>query len=154
MRQKNDFTGPLPMHGVDESGDTRSLGHSLATYVRRVAAAAGVPADGTSYEESDTATAYVALPHRVSTHPGSDLMLVWDERLGWRVETEPAPDEPPAVLGRLRGDPVPPPAAVAEFVADVVAGSHTATPGPVGRTPDRATLARLMDAADPVDNSV
>jgi len=153
MDEHNDFTGPLPMHGVDESpGDTRGLGLSLATYVGQVAAAIGVPADGTSCEESDTATAYIALPDRVPTYPGRDLMLVWDERAGWRVETEPAPDATPSVLGRMGGDPVPAPSAVAEFVADVVAGDHIAALGPSRRAPDRATLARLMDAAEPVDN--
>lgn len=111
MDTHHDFTGPLPMHGVD---DTRGL----ASYVRQVASAIGVPADGTSFEESDTTTAYIGLPDRVPTHPGRDLMLVWDETVGWRIETEPTPGEPPSVLGRLRGDPSP--ETVAEFVADIV----------------------------------
>jgi uncharacterized protein DUF6292 len=154
MTKQNDPTGSLPMHGVDEAGETPTLGHSLAAYVRQVATVIGVPADGTSYEESDTATAYVGLPHRVPDHPERDLMLVWDERLGWRVETEPGPEGPATVLGRLRTDPVPPPSTVAGFVADVVAGIHTPSAGPAGSAPDRATLARLMDDADPVDNPV
>jgi hypothetical protein len=151
MEPHHDFTGPLSMYGLDESS---GLGLSLATYVRKVAAAIGVPAEGTSYETSDTATAYVGLHARVPAFPDHDVMLVWDERLGWRVEIERAPDEPPHVLGRLRGSSVPPPAAVAAFVAAVLSGDHVALTGPARSTPDRATLARLMDDAGPVDNAV
>lgn len=122
MRHQHELTGAL--HEYESPGSGRALGRSLAGYIRQVAAAVGVPAEGTSYEESDTTTAYIGLPNRVLAHPAHDLMLVWDVRLGWRVETEPAPGETSCELGRLQGDPMPSPAAVAAFVAATVAGDH------------------------------
>jgi hypothetical protein len=137
MRHQNDITEALSIHGVGDSpGSVRALGRSLATYVRQVAAGVGVPAEGTSHEESDTITAYIGLPDRVPAHPDHDLMLVWEVSFGWRVETEPAPGETSCVLGRLQGDPMPTPAAVAAFVADIVAGDHDVAclTGPVDKS--------------------
>ncbi|WP_199432998.1 DUF6292 family protein [Qaidamihabitans albus] len=95
----------------------------LAGYVRAVAVAADIPHDGTGFEISDTATAYLGLAGRWAEHPGHDLMLVWNERHGWSVAVETDPAEQPVVLAHLGGtDPVPDPQVVARFVADVVAG--------------------------------
>lgn len=101
---------------------TAALTRGLAAYLHAVAAAVGVPIEGTSYEVSDTATAYLALVHRMSDRPGRDLMLVWSERDGWAVSVETAPLEPPVVLSFLGGDPVPEPRTVARFVHEVLAG--------------------------------
>lgn len=134
---------PFTMPSLEDSPRAAPmLGKALAAYVRQVAVTIGVPADGVAYEVSDTATAYIGLPDRVAAHPGGDLMLVWDERLGWRVETE----DNQHVLGRLRGGPVPAPEMVAAFVTDVIEGKHRPLLGPVPAPVDRATLARMMDA--------
>ena len=102
---------------------TRTLGQGLAGYVRAVAAAVGVPTEGTGYEVSDTATAYLGLSDRWA---GRDLMLVWSERHGWSIAVETQPTEPSVVVAHLGGgDPVPEPAVVGRFVADVEAGSPT-----------------------------
>jgi hypothetical protein len=51
-------------------------------------------------------------------------MLVWSERHGWSIAVETEPAEPPVVVAHLGGgDPVPEPAVVGRFVADVEAGS-------------------------------
>ena len=53
---------------------------------------------------TDTATAYLGLDQRSATRPGHDLMLVWDERLGWYVAVETTPTETPVVIAYLDGD--------------------------------------------------
>jgi hypothetical protein len=102
---------------------TDGLAAALRPYVRAVATAVGVPADGTTCEVTDTATAYVALSRRWHAHPDRDLMLVWGEREGWGIAVETAPGETPVVLAYLSGDPVPHPDHVAAFVADSLASS-------------------------------
>ncbi|MEU4805893.1 DUF6292 family protein [Actinosynnema sp. NPDC023587] len=90
----------------------------LAGYVYAVAEQVGVPPEGTEYEVSDTATAYLGLAEGA----GRDLMLLWSELHGWSIAVETDPSEPPVVLARLGVSLVPPPRAVARFVADVLAG--------------------------------
>ncbi|ONI81426.1 hypothetical protein ALI144C_18990 [Actinosynnema sp. ALI-1.44] len=91
-----------------------SLG--LAGYLHAVAEAVGVPDEGTTFEISDTATAYVALARRWPARPGRDLMLVWSERTGWAVSVETDPDEAPITIARIGDDPLPTPDTVARFV--------------------------------------
>jgi uncharacterized protein DUF6292 len=119
---------PRTLSGMDTHPETtRTLGQGLAGYVRAVAAEVGVPTEGTGYEVSDTATAYLGLSDRWA---GRDLMLVWSERHGWSIAVETEPAEPPVVVAHLGGgDPVPEPAVVGQFVAEVEAG------GPTGRRP-------------------
>jgi len=146
-RDCDEFTGLLSMLGLDDGqGGVPALGHSLGRYVRQVAAAIGVPTDAVGYEVSDTATAYLGLTDRLPEHAGRDLMLVWDERLGWYVGIEPRPDEPPRVLCYLGGDAVPSTATVARFVAETVAGGRTNHLRPVLAPVDRITLAKRMAA--------
>ncbi|WP_246019099.1 DUF6292 family protein [Saccharothrix australiensis] len=114
----------------------------LAGYVRAVAEQVGVPPEGTEYEVSDTATAYLAL----AEGRGRDLMLLWSEKHGWSVAVETAPAESPVVLAHLDGPLVPPPRAVARFVADVLAGKRDDARPTVDR--DRQALtARLRPYA-------
>ncbi len=131
--------------GLADDG-ARALSQGLAGYLSAVAEAIGVPAEGTTFEVSDTATAYIALDRRWSRHPGRDLMLVWSEHTGWTVSLETGPSEPPAVVARLGGaDRVPEPKAVAQFVTDALAGDGS-QPGPpaVVSEPDRARLAESL----------
>ncbi|WP_433273004.1 DUF6292 family protein [Actinosynnema sp. CS-041913] len=107
----------------------------LAGYVRAVAAQVGVPTEGTEYEVSDTATAYLALAEGT----GRDLMLLWSETHGWSIAVETAPAEPPVVLAHLGVPVVPPPRTVARFVKDVLAGKRGSTEPTVGG--DRSVLA-------------
>ena len=142
---RNEFTGLLSMLGLDDGqGGSPTLSQSLAGYVRQVATAIGVPVDAIGYEVSDTATAYLGLATRSPEHAGRDLMLVWDERLGWYVGVETHPDETPLVLCYLGGDAVPPTATVARFVTDAVAGHRADRLRPVLQPTDRTTLARQM----------
>ncbi|MGW5053683.1 DUF6292 family protein [Actinokineospora sp. NPDC004072] len=111
------LTGPP----ADRTADcTHSLGRALAGYVEAIADLLGVPAEGTTWEVTDTATAYLALTGRSPDHPGREVMLVWAESRGWAVSIETAPGEPPIVLARS-GAVVPPPAEVARLVADSLA---------------------------------
>lgn len=106
---------------VDDSSWALSKG--LAGYLRAVAAAVGVPAEGTTCEISDTATAYLALTRRCPARPGRDLMLVWSERTGWTVSVETDPDEAPITIARIDGDLLPSPETVARFVTNAL-GHH------------------------------
>jgi hypothetical protein len=144
-RDREDFTDLLSMLGLDDGSPV--LFHALAAYARQVAVAVGVPVEAVGFEVSDTATAYVGLVERLSARPSRDLMLVWDERLGWSVAVETMPGEPPLVAARLGNDTVPTPAAVAVFVAAVVAGRHTERARLVQPSTNRDTLAQRMVAA-------
>lgn len=74
------------------------LSRGLAGYVRAVAAAVGVPGEGTESEISDTATAYLGLARRSAELPDRDLMLLWSEQVGWHIAVETDPGEEPMVL--------------------------------------------------------
>ncbi|GAB1510044.1 DUF6292 family protein [Actinophytocola sp. KF-1] len=146
-RDRGDFTALLDMLGLDSpAGRPVPLSRRLAGYVQRVAAAVGVPADATGHEVTDTATAYLALDERSVAHPHHDLMLLWDERLGWHIAVETAPAEPPVVIAYLVGDAVPPPAAVARFVTDTTDGRHVNRIRPVLPVTDRTELAEKIAA--------
>ncbi|MET0234116.1 MAG: DUF6292 family protein [Kibdelosporangium sp.] len=121
----------------------RELSFGLAGYLRAVAGAIGAPAEGTTFEISDTATAYIALTRRWPGRPGRDLMLVWGERTGWIVSVETDPGEEPFVVARLGGtDPVPEPEVVARFVADALAsGASDVVPPAVPIETNRTQLA-------------
>ncbi|UQS23834.1 DUF6292 family protein [Amycolatopsis thermalba] len=127
------------------------LSRGLAGYLRAVAEAVGVPAEATSFEISDTATAYLGLTRRWPTRPGEDLMLVWSERNGWAVAVETDPGETPMVLAWFAGeDVVPEPAEVARFVTGVLTAERSTEPRPVfavdvGRTELAARLARYVE---------
>lgn len=144
-RDRDEFTGLLSMLGLDDGrAGSPALSRSLAGYVRTVAAAVGVPPDAVGYEVSDTATAYIGLTERLPAHADRDLMLVWDERLGWYVGVETHPDEAPLVICYFGGEAVPSIAAVARFVVDAVAGHRVGRLRPVLPPSDRITLARRM----------
>ncbi|WP_236794109.1 DUF6292 family protein [Amycolatopsis sp. GM8] len=124
--------------GVDS---THALSQGLAGYVRAVAAALELPAEGTSFEISDTATAYLALRH-AARRPGEDLMLVWSERTGWAVAVETAPS---TVLAYFGDDAVPEPRLVARFVREVLAGRRDPGRRPAFSTSDnRPGLTRRL----------
>lgn len=146
-RSQEEFTGLLSMLGLDEGPvGSPALARTLSGYVGRVAAAVKVPTDAVGYEVSDTATAYLGLTERLAEQPNRDLMLVWDERIGWSVGVETVPGEAPYVIGQLAGNTVPAPAVVAAFVADVVSGRHINRFQQVPEPTDRVTLAKRMAA--------
>lgn len=142
----DDFTSLLSILGLDDTADRSAvLELVLAEYVRRVAATVGVPAEATGFELSDTATAYLGLTERLPDRPDQDLMLVWDERLGWYVGVETVPDAAPVVVAYLGGDEVvPEPAVVARFADEAVAGRRTSRIHPVFPWDDRAELANRL----------
>lgn len=122
---------------------------ALAAYVRLVARQVGVPAEAVTHEVTDTATAYLGLTARAADFPHSDLMLVWDERLGWYIGAEPRGNDRPPAICHLGGHIVPPPATVARFVGDVVDGQCRGRLGPEPPRLDRARLAAHMAAVTP-----
>jgi hypothetical protein len=104
---------------------TPALRQGLAGYLRAVADEIGVPSEGTSFEVSDTATAYLALTRRWHERADQDLMLIWSEGNGWVLAVETDPAEPALIVDYLGGeDPVPEPHQVARFVVDVVSGQR------------------------------
>jgi hypothetical protein len=144
-RDRDEFVGLLAMLGLDNAeGEWSALSRSLADYVQQVAAALGVPAHAVAYEVSDTATAYLGLMQRSPNHPTRDLMLVWDEKLGWYLAVETHPEETVLVLSHLRGDVVPDPAVVARFVGAVIAGGHIDRLHSVQPPLDRISMAKKM----------
>lgn len=148
-RDEEDLVSLLSILGLDDAG-TAALGPRLAAYVRQVAGAVGVSAEATGYEVSDTATAYLGLNVRWFARPGRDLMLVWDEHLGWSIGVETAPEEPPVVVAYLGGrDAVPTPGAVARFVADAVEGRNSDRSRPEFPETDRVALADRMRSHQP-----
>ncbi len=125
---------------------TPSLDSALAGYVRQVAEAVGVPLDAVTHEVTDTATAYLGLACGAVGRPHRDLMLVWDERLGWSVAIEPRGNDHPPVIRHLRGHIAPPPGTVAQFVTDVLGGHRDGQLSPVPAQLDRAALAAHLNA--------
>jgi hypothetical protein len=135
----------LSMLGLeDQTARPLPLSRRLAVYVDQVAAAVGVPSDATGHEVTDTATAYLALDLRAAARPDHDLMLVWDEHLGWYIAVETTPAEAPVVMAYLDGEVVPPPAAVARFVADTANGCRLSRFRPVLPPTERGVLAERM----------
>lgn len=122
---------------------TGVLTRALGGYVRMVAKAVGVPPEGTTFEVTDTATAYLALACRAADHPDRDVMLVWNTSQGWVVSIETTPTEPPIMLSRSTGNLVPAPEAVARFVIESIT-AHGARPVP-------ATLLPHTDWSDLAD---
>lgn len=145
-RDRTEFTALLSMLGLDAPTLPGTLSRRLAVYVHRVATAIGVSGEATGYEVSDTATAYLGLDQRIAAQPDRDLMLVWDERLGWYVAEENTPTEAPVIVAYLVEDAVPTPATVARFVGDVAAGLDATRIRPVLPPTDRAVLAERMAA--------
>ncbi len=146
-RDRTDFAALLAMLGLeDPEGVPVPLSSRLAVYVDQVASAVGVPADATGHEVTDTATAYLALDLRSTAQPGHDLMLVWDEHLGWYIAVEMNPGEGPVVVAYLDGEVVPPPAAVARFVTDTAGGRTMSRFRPVLPPVERTVLADKMAA--------
>jgi hypothetical protein len=146
-RDRAEFTALLAMLGLEEAvPQPVPLSQRLADYVHQVAAAIGVSADGVSHEVTDTATAYIALDQRSVTQLGHDLMLVWDERLGWYIAAETIPAEAPVVMAYLEGELVPPPLAVARFAADIAEGKRGNRIRPVLPITERSVLADRMAA--------
>jgi hypothetical protein len=146
-RDRTEFTALLSMLGLDGPAHRPvPLSRRLATYVHEVAAAVGVPAESVACEVTDTATSYLGLDWQWPTRADRDLMLVWDERLGWYIAVETDPTEAPVVIAYLVGDRVPSPAAVARFVAGAAAGGGVTRIRPVLPMIDRVELAEKMAA--------
>jgi len=120
---------------MDDAAPTVPLVRGVAAYLRAVARTIGVPVEATSFEISDTVTAYLGLSRRWNRRPDHDLMLTWSERNGWALAVETAPNERPAVVAYLDStDVVPEPEVVAGFVTDVLAGRRQGPDQPVYTT--------------------
>jgi hypothetical protein len=150
-RDLTDYTALLLMLDLNDPAlHPTKLSRRLAIYLRQVAVAIGVPIESTGYEVSDTVTAYLVLDQQCTMRPGHDLTLAWDERLGWYVTVAPSlTTKAPAVIAYLNGDIAPPPAAVARFVADVIAGRGGSRIRPVQPPTERTVLAAKLAAACP-----
>ncbi|WP_370942951.1 DUF6292 family protein [Amycolatopsis sp. cg5] len=99
--------------------NAQTIANGLKGYVSEVAMAVDVAREAVTFEVSDTATAYVGLSERRADRPDRDLMLIWSERHGWAIAVETEPDRAAYLGGE---DPVPEPAEVARFVAEVIGG--------------------------------
>jgi hypothetical protein len=126
--------------------DTRdAFARGLRGYVGKVAAELGVGFESCAIDATPPAWAYVALDVRVARFPDRELALLWDERHGWSAAVETHSGEDLVVLTYRGGDLVPGPAAVATFVAAVLADDQSVgQPGP----PEQASAAELDVVAD------
>jgi hypothetical protein len=107
---------------IDFGRDTEfSFERRLRGYLGAVARAVGVGPESCTIDLDTPVSAYVALDRRLSRFPGHDLALVWDEAHGWAAALEDTGGEA-VVLAYLGGEVVPPPRAVARFLAAVRAG--------------------------------
>jgi hypothetical protein len=124
----------------------------LRSYVRAVARAMEVEPEAAWCEVADPSTAYVAVRERAPDYPEHDVMLLWDERLGWLVALENNPAEQPVTLARVDGDVVPEPALVARTVRAVLgAPSRFSTSPPrAGTLGSGDVRARILAYAAPV----
>ncbi|MEV4731337.1 DUF6292 family protein [Saccharopolyspora sp. NPDC049426] len=131
---------------VSPSETAWALERGLDGYVQAVAAALEVPIEATSFEISDTATAYLGLAHRAAERPREDLMLVWSEQQGWSVMAETDPAEAPKMIAEFGSyDRVPEPRTVARFARDVMSGHRPAPERSTFRGPAiREELARQL----------
>lgn len=145
-RDRQDKMFLLSVLGLEPAAETGApdLESALAEYTRLVAERIGVPAEAVTFEVTDTATAYLGLTARTVDLPQRDLMLVWDERLGWSIAIEPRGDDQPPVICHLGRQIAPPPETVAQFVADVLRGRRRGQLSPVPPRLDRAELAAHM----------
>lgn len=116
---------------MSDDTTTASLRRGLEGYLRAVAGELAVPAEATSFEISDTVSAYLGLTRRWDQRPRHDLMLLWDEQHGWALAVETEPGEPTTVVGYLASEQVAPaPTVVARFVTDALTGYGTMAPRP------------------------
>lgn len=130
----------------------------LRAYLSRIAAGFGVRLEASCCEVADDASAYLALPERVTGQPDQDAALVWNQRHGWALATEPNPGgalQPVAYHGPPL---VPPPAAVLAFARRVLAhglepqpnagsaSSELASPEPAEHALGERELARQLAA--------
>ncbi|KMS92713.1 DUF6292 family protein [Prauserella rugosa] len=111
-----------------DTDSTPALRRGLDGYVRAVARELDIPAESTSFEISDTATAYIGLSTRWPSLPGNDLMLIWDERTGWSLAVETTPAERGIVIAELPRDVVPAPSVVSRWVAETLSGHDETVP--------------------------
>ncbi|WP_125725846.1 DUF6292 family protein [Kibdelosporangium aridum] len=81
-----------------------------------VTAHLGVGLESCCWGSDAPAWGYVALDRRLGDR---DVALLWDERTGWSIATEPDIGSDLDVMARLDGEVIPPPAAVADFVTTV-----------------------------------
>ena len=113
----------------------------LQRYVQLVAAVLGADLNGSWYEWSSEATAYLPVPQRMSGNVEQRLALVWDEKSGWSAGVDT--DDDFLVLASYSEDIVPAPRVVATFVRSVVDDSYASavTSGDYRRSEVRLRLA-------------
>jgi hypothetical protein len=102
----------------------------LRRYVRLVAEELGCSGDAFSVETEAPVSAYLPLEDRVPAFPERDLALLWTPSHGWHVAVETASGEDLIVLSYVDDDVLPPPAEVAAYVRDLVAGGGPGRPNP------------------------
>jgi hypothetical protein len=90
----------------------------LQRYVRLVCQAMALRGECWYIQADETACVYIALDRRLSRFPDHDVALLWDENEGWSAATEAhSAGAELLVVARFGQDPLPPPEAVATWVA-------------------------------------
>nr|WP_052478307.1 DUF6292 family protein [Kibdelosporangium sp. MJ126-NF4] len=127
------------------------LAAGLRSYVHAVARALRVEPEAAWCEVAEMCTAYVAVRERAIDYPDRDVMVLWDERVGWLVALEPRPDEKLVVLAHVDGDVVPEPPDVARVVAATLTEQAARTSqGPERKVDAGRVRAEVMAYALPV----
>ncbi|WP_433261985.1 DUF6292 family protein [Actinosynnema sp. CS-041913] len=94
----------------------------LRGYVQLVTAELGLSGECSYVQGDRPATAYLALDGRLPGFPERDVALLWDEREGWSAAVETHSGEDLIVQAHLRGDVLPPPRVVADWVRRLFRG--------------------------------
>jgi hypothetical protein len=117
--------------------------HGLWEHVRQVAEALGCTGNAYLVRTEEPASVYLPLDQQFFGFPGRDAALLWQPDRGWYAVID---DPDPLIIAYL-GEVLPEPPAVADFVADLVAGRRTGSTAPPSFVlpPDalRAALSRL-----------
>lgn len=120
----------------------------LTRYVGLVAEAIGIPPSACNCAPDLVGNAYIAVDGRMPRYPDRDVALLWDEENGWSAGIETGCGEDVIVLAYLGGEVVPPPATVADFLAELLADGYPGEPVPPGlrRVDDADGLERKLSA--------
>jgi len=94
--------------------------NGLHRYLGLVADALGLTGRSYTVDHHSPMNAYIAVSTRAAHLQDCDMALLWDERIGWWVVTEPTEGDLVAVAA-LGGDILPTPEVVAAFLESVVA---------------------------------
>ncbi|GLY46892.1 DUF6292 family protein [Lentzea sp. NBRC 102530] len=153
-RHQGHATATMPVTSCDELPANDEVvaelaEHGLRRYVLQIAAALDVGPEAVWSEWADAPSAYIALEHPLTAHPGQDAALIWSADQGWSVAVESGCGEDLLITASLGGDVLTEPAAVVSFARAVLAGRCSAPPAGLRAMSESALARRLAGLPEP-----